>query len=194
MIPRSFRRNVSGASGNGSSNTSHSSVNVQEQFQQEAVEGSDTEVTTKVVVAGVEEEQDVGVPDLTSSVSSTQAQQSSRFSRFKNIFHGSPNENKSGEKSRRNTSPVEDQQDSEFQQERIDEDQAEDSNLSVGSAVSNLTPTTRKRSPSTPTMPTHLTSAGGKNLGRQESRGHTGSFSTNPFRNDRKLFRYNSQQ
>lgn len=185
LIPRSFRRNVSGASGNESSNTSHSSVNVQEQFQQEAVEGSDTEVTTKVVVAGVEEEQDVGVPDLTSSVSSTQAQQSSRFSRFKSIFHGSPNENKSGEKSRRNTSPVEDQQDSEFQQERIDEDQAEDSNLSVGSAVSNLTPTTRKRSPSTPTMPTHLTSAGGKNLGRQESRGHTGSFSTNPFRNDR---------
>lgn len=213
LIPRSFRRNISGSNGNGSSNTSHSSVSVQEQYQQEAVEGSDTEVTTKVE-ASAEEEQDVGVADPDSTSSPAQVQ-SSRFSRFKSIFHGSNTENseeqvktveeskisgatqvftsgksKSGDKSKLDDSLDEVQESSEPQQDDSNEniDSANvtgDANLAVKSAASSLAPNTRRRSPSTPAISTYLSSAGGKNRGRQESRGHAGSFSTNPFRPDR---------
>lgn len=212
LIPRSFRRNLSTSSANGSSNTSYSSVNVQEQTRQEAVEGSDTEVTTKAV-ADVEEEQDAGVRDLGPSASSTQVQ--SRFSRLKSIFHGSSSESnegtpkasngssatglattssqgkaKSEDRLKMDTSLTEDQEEPEFQQERIDQGQqrdyvAEEGNLSIGSTLSSLAPTTRKRSPSTPIMPTQVGTLNGRTKGRQESRAHAGSFSSNPFRSDR---------
>lgn len=196
LIPKSFRRNAS--SSNGSSNTSNSSINVTEQpgFDSSAMESENT---------GAEppQRQDSYTQEPP-YVEGTAHAQSSRFSRFKSIFHGSisEEENKTGNVSShleikggqklRGSDQERDsaQQDPESPVETCVESMervhiAEHRTLSAGSSPSGLSPASRKRSPSTPIMPSHLDVAGSKASGKQGTRQHTGSFSTNPFRSER---------
>ncbi|QLQ81269.1 hypothetical protein HG537_0F00300 [Torulaspora globosa] len=177
LIPKSFRRNAS--SSNGSTNTSNSSVNEGEQ-ENGALEGGKSEVYSSPRQENYTQEP--------AYVAGPAQGQSSRFLRFKSIFHGMNSEEDTKQKLKSSELEKEEDLNSPIEVpveglERVHI--TEHKTLSVGSSPPDMVPATRKRSPSTPIMPSHLDTAEPRSRGKQGNREHTGSFSTNPFRHDR---------
>lgn len=190
LIPKSFRRHA--GSSNGSTSTSNSSVNDGEQ-DGGAVEGGKSEVDDS-------KRHESYVQEPSYVVGAAQAQ-SSRFSRFKSMFHGSNSEEESktgngggsgfeveisSQKSKLSELEKDLQSPIEAPVEGLERVHiSEHKTLSVGSSPPDMVPATRKRSPSTPIMPSHLDTTEPRSRGKQGNREHTGSFSNNPFRHDR---------
>lgn len=186
LIPRSFRRNVS--SSNGSVTTSHSSISAGEQS---VMDSGALETGKSGMESLPKQESYVQEPPY---VEESNQGQSSRFSRFKSIFHGSSSDEESkvggSQMIKINVTGTSQSQESESPVEACVEDLkrvhvAQHNNLSVGSSPSGLATATRKRSPSTPIMPSHLDTAESRSKGKHGSREHAGSFSSNPFRSER---------
>lgn len=196
LLPRSFRRTASSA-GNSVTNLA-----VQEPI----------EVSLSPNGAGKEkhEEQAESQPHSLDSyaqdssfLSQNGQGQSSRFARFKSIFQSgtSSNDVSVEEFSKVHLSdsnvhdhttsekPLDETERKELAKELLPEDPesahiAEHNHLHVtGSTESNQL--YRRRSPSTPIMPSHLSSPNGKHKGRLEPRSPGGQSNTNPFRQDR---------
>lgn len=232
LLPRSFRRNMS--SSNNSANTSHSSITTQEQSQQDISGQGSGDISEKYTMDSLEGQEAFAQDPPAVSLQSQSQGQSSRFSRFKNIFHSNNSatiieenhkdgynmnltndahrNSKSGKileygfDKRYNAEEEQEREREHLQKEESEADLhkangeqvstglpespesayiAEHNNLTVNPSSANCLSTTRRRSPSTPIMPSHLNLANGKPRSKQDSKGQNNSTSTNPFRPDR---------
>ncbi|QLG73516.1 hypothetical protein HG535_0F00260 [Zygotorulaspora mrakii] len=208
LLPRSFRRTISSAS------NSVSSISIQEPVETSVspVNGADKEKGDKEKgnkeslerqQQGEEPSSPVLKEDIQSqSRSQTQSQaqapepaqapahsqgQSSRFSRFKSIFQGSSGSTEDISKTPVSYSSSAGEQITEetSQSDTQSGNEPDRSHLHVTEGSPGSNQLYRRRSPSTPIMPSHLSSPNGKQKSRLDPKSQSGHSSTNPFRQER---------